>query len=1154
VTPCPACGFENPAAARFCGGCGRELDRFCPSCGAEALPGASFCANCGTPLAAEPPPEPGEERKIVTALFLDVVGFTSRSEELDPEDVRRLLAPFYARARDELERFGGTVEKIAGDAVMALFGAPVAHEDDPERAVRAAFAIHGLREAMNADKPGRNLNVRIGVNTGEVVVALSARPSEGEWMAAGDVMNTAARLQAAAPVNGILVGEATYRAARDAIEFVEAEPVAAKGKSEPVPVWIAVAPRALPRAETPDRDSPLVGRGEELGLLRDALARARRERRPQLVTLVGLPGIGKSRMLFELRAAVDESGDAVAWLQGRSLPYGDGITFWALAEMAKAYAGVMENDDASAAEAKLHVAASELLPDEGEARWVAGHLRPLVGLADQVRLGYARSEAFSAWRRFFEAIAERMPLVLAFEDLHWADDGLLDFVDHLLEWLVDVPLLVVATTRPELLERRPGWGGGKREAVTVSLSALSDGETAELVGALLERLVLPGEVQAQLVAQAGGNPLYAGEYVRMLVDRGLLIRGGDGARLQTGESLPLPETVQGIIAARLDALPVDQKLLLHDAAVVGDVFWVGALAAIGSRARPVAEETLRALERKELVRRERRSSIDGEHQYSFRHVLVRDVAYAQLARARRAQKHVLAGEWLESLAGRSEDQAELVAHHYLSGLEYARASSQDVSPFSGPAARALRDAGDRAAALNAHGTAARFYATALDLMAPADEARPDVLFRLGKARFHAQQAGAEELATAREALLERGERERAAEADVMLSGLLTGQGERGRAREHLQRAAALLEGCAPSRTRVYVLTSVARLLMLAGEGEQAFRTARQALALAESLGLDDLRAQALVNIGVARVTGGDPDGADDLASGIEVARAANSPELARAYRMFASARLLLGDLASASELYAEARGAADRFGDAFEKRWLAVARAMELHAGGSWDEAARVAGEFVAAAESGSPHYMEAVARRVRGHVRLARGDLAAAVDDADRGAEAARIARDPWFLNPLLSFRARALLAAGRAAEAGEVVDELFAGWRTPGRTLMLSYEVADLAVVLDELGRGDELLELAAGVSTRTLWLDAAEALVRGDAGEAADVYAEIGSRPDEADARMRHARRLIEDGDAVAAAQELARALAFWRDAGAPGYAAEAEALAAASPRVV
>ena len=1091
----------------------------------------------------------------MTALFLDVVGFTSRSEQLDPEDVRRLLAPFYARARAELERFGGTVEKIAGDAVMALFGAPVAHEDDPERAVRAAFAIRELLEAMNVDKPGRNLNVRMGVNTGEVVVAISAKPSEGESMAAGDVMNTAARLQSAAPVNGILVGEATYRAAHDAIEFHEAEPIAAKGKSEPVPVWLAVAPLAVPHGEQPDRDSPLVGRGEELTLLRDALARARRERVPQLVTLVGLPGIGKSRMLFELRTAVDESGDAVAWLQGRSLPYGDGITFWALAEMAKAYAGVMETDDAAAAEAKLNATATELLPDEGEARWVVGHLRPLVGLADHVRLGYERSEAFSAWRRFFEAVAERMPLVLAFEDLHWADDGLLDFVDHLLEWLVDVPLLVVGTTRPELLERRPGWGGGKREAVTVSLSALSDGETAELVGAMLERLVLPGEVQAQLVAQAGGNPLYAGEYVRMLVDRGLLIRGGDGgARLQTGESLPLPDTVQGIIASRLDALPVDQKQLLHDAAVVGDVFWVGALSAIGSRARAVVEETLRVLERKELVRRERRSSVEGELQYSFRHVLVRDVAYAQVARARRAQKHLLAGEWLESLSGRSEDQAELLAHHYLSGLDYARASSQDVSPFSGPAARALRDAGDRATALNAHGSAARFYATALDLMPSSDETRPDVLFRLGKARFHSQQAGAEELATAREALLERGERERAAEADVMLSALLTGQGERGRAREHLERAAALLEGCAPSRTRVYVLTSVARLLMLAGEGEQAFRTARQALALAESLGLDDLRAQALVNIGVARVTGGDPGGADDLALGIEVARAANSPEAARAYRMFASTRLLVGDLASASELYAEARRAAERFGEAFEKRWLAVARAMELLAGGSWAEAVRVADEFVAAAESGSPHYMEAMARRVRGHVRLAEGDLAAAVEDADRGVEAARIARDPWFLNPLLSFRARALLAAGRAAEAGDVVDELFAGWRRPGRTLLLSYEVADLAVVLDELGRGEELLELAAGVSTRTLWLDAAEAVVRDDPGGAAEVYAEIGSRPDEADARVRHARRLLEDGDVAAAGQELARALAFWRDAGATAYAAEAETLAAASPRVV
>ena len=419
---------------------------------------------CGAALEAEAPAA-REERKVVTVFFADLVGFTGRAEQLDPEDVRAMLSPYYARLRSEIERFGGTVEKFIGDAVMAVFGAPVAHEDDPERAVRAALAVRDAVQELNDDNPSLDLHVRIAVNTGEAVVALDARPSEGEGMVAGDVVNTAARLQTAAPVDGILVGETTYRATKRVVEYGDYQPVTAKGKSEPILVWEALGARARYGVDVAQRGgAELVGRRQELDLLLEALARVEREGTPQLVTLVGVPGMGKSRLVWELAEAVDASPDRfVFWRQGRSLPYGEGVAFWALAEMVKAQAGILETDSAEIAETKLIETVSDLLPDASEARWVETQLRRLVGVsAEDERGGDRRDESFAAWRRFFEALAERGPATLVFEDLHWADDNLLDFVDYLVDWATDSRLLVLGTARPELLERRPGWGGGSR--------------------------------------------------------------------------------------------------------------------------------------------------------------------------------------------------------------------------------------------------------------------------------------------------------------------------------------------------------------------------------------------------------------------------------------------------------------------------------------------------------------------------------------------------------------------------------------------------------------------------------------------------------------------------------------------------------------------
>src|SRR5580765_7673772 len=576
------------------------------------------------------------ERKAVTVLFADLVGFTARSESLDPEDVEAILRPYHERLRTELEQRGGTVEKFVGDAVMAVFGAPVAHEDDPERAVRAALAI---RDGIADDG---KLEVRIAVNTGEALVNIDARPELGEGMVAGDVVNTASRLQSAAPTNGILVGDTTFRATRHVIDYREHAAVDAKGKAEPVPVWEVAEAKARVGVEMGGPVTPLVGRVRERDLLVSTFDRVRREPSTQLVTIAGVPGIGKSRLVGELYNELEQEAELTNWRRGRSLPYGEGGALWAFAEMVKAHAGILESDDAAEAERKLAAGVASAVPAE-DVEWVEARLRPLVGLAGELGV---RDEGFAAWRRLVEAVAEQRPTVLVFEDLHWADDELLDFVDELVDWVENVPLLVLATARPEIFDRRPGWGGGKRNALTVSLAPLADSDTARLLAALLDKKLLPADQQQELLARAGGNPLYAEQFAHMFAERGEA--GGI-----------LPETVQGIITARLDSLPPDEKELLLDAAVLGKTFWRGALGGDDVEGR------LHSLQRKEFIRRERRSAVAGESEFAFAHLLIRDVAYAQLPRAGRAEKHVRAARWIDSLAGdRGADLAELRAHHY----------------------------------------------------------------------------------------------------------------------------------------------------------------------------------------------------------------------------------------------------------------------------------------------------------------------------------------------------------------------------------------------------------------------------------------------------------------------------------------------------------
>ncbi len=762
-----------------------------------------------------------EERKYVTVLFADLVDFTSQAERLDPEDVRALLSPYYARLRSELEHFGGTVEKFIGDAVMALFGAPTAHDDDPERAVRAALAI---RDWLVEDD---RLQVRIGVNTGEVLVTLAARPAEGEGMAAGDVINTAARLQAAAPPNGIFVGAGTHRATRKSVEYRSVDGIRAKGKENAVPAWEAVKARSQFGVDVPhEAKTELIGRDGELRLLADTLDRVRRERSAQLVTMVGVPGMGKSRLLYELSRLVDAVPELISWRQGRSLPYGEGVSFWALVEMVKAQAGILESDGAEVAEAKLVAMVAATLTEPGEAEWVRRHLNVLLGLGgDAVSAGGGRSETFAGWRRLFEALADERPLVAVFEDLHWADEGLLDFVDHLVDWAGNVPLLVVCSARPELFERRPGWGGGKPNAVTISLSPLSDSDTARLIGSLTGRAVVDAELQKQLLSRAGGNPLFAEQFVQMHAEQ--------------ADLASLPDSVQGIVSARLDALGPADKQLLQDAAVIGKVFWPSAVAALaGTVDRSTFDEPLHRLERKQFVRRERQSSIAGETQYAFLHVLLRDVAYGQIPRSVRAGKHASAARWIE-LLGRPDEYAEMLAHHYVSALQFARAAGQDTTVLARDARAAIVEAAERASAMNAPAAAVRFYREALALSPDGSpHHRADLLFGLAIATARAGEDEPDEVLTAGlAALLAVDERPRAAVIEAELSRLWWARGDGTRSAEHGASALDLVRGGAATAEKGIVLSTLARNLMLAGSLDGGAAAAQEALALSESLGL-----------------------------------------------------------------------------------------------------------------------------------------------------------------------------------------------------------------------------------------------------------------------------------------------------------------------------
>jgi class 3 adenylate cyclase/tetratricopeptide (TPR) repeat protein len=1102
----------------------------CTECGRENPVDARFCNGCAAPLAASVSVR--EERKIVTALFVDLVGFTARAERMDPEDVRTLQAPYWGQVRSELERHGGTVEKFIGDAVVALFGAPVAHEDDPERAVRAALSIRDW--ALEQE----DVHLRVAVATGEALVRLGARPLAGEGLASGDVVNTASRLQGVAPADGIVVDERTYRATSQVIDYREVAPVSVKGKTRAVPLWEVVDARSRFGVDVARHDqSPLVGRVRELELIQATLARVLEERAPQLLTIVGVPGIGKSRLLYELMEAIATDPTViVTWRQGRSLPYGDGVTFWALAEIVKAEAGILETDADDRVRDKLAQGVRRVVEEEPEAGWMERHLHPLLGLggSEAEVSGDVRGEVFAAWRRYFEALAGSRPLVLAFEDLHWADDGLLDFVDGLVEWVADVPLLVVATARPELLARRQSWGGGKANAATLSLSPLSEPETALLVRELLEQSGVAPEAGRTLVVRAEGNALYAEQYVRMFSERG------------PTEGLHMPETVHGIIAARLDSLSESEKTLLQNGAVFGKVFWDGAVLALNGFDAHDAARCLHGLDRKEFVQRSRRSSVAGVSEYTFRHVLFRDVAYSQIPRATRGEKHRLAAAWIESL-GRPDDHAEMLAHHYVKALDLTRLAGHETGEIESCARVSLRRAGDRALSVNAHEQAAAYFEQALALTPTHDKERSGVLLGYARALVGSGHADAlEALEHARSALHESGDLDGAAEVDSILASVWWYRGQQDRVEECLDRAVELVQNRPTSAAKARVLSTAARLRMVAFDFEHAIPLAQLAVVLAETLGLQELHADTLITLGTAKWnSSADPAGVADVEEGLRIALEINALAAAmRGYNNLATFDSAKGHYRSRRRLLEEAVRIGRQLGWRDHTRHIEAQLLWEMLHDGVWDDALRAADEFIAECEAGSPHRSESVARMLRAKVYFARDDAEKARAECERVLAFAR-EHDAHVFADAVADVMEAYAEGGLLDEARDLAEQILEQDREVARSSLVP-----LAWVADRIGLERTVLEsLLVDFPARwSFWRRVVELALAQRWQEVADIVSETGRRDFEAETRMRAGVALLAAGSPDEAGDQLRQALAFYQSVRATRFIHELERLLA------
>jgi class 3 adenylate cyclase/tetratricopeptide (TPR) repeat protein len=833
---CSGCGESTPTSGRFCIHCGRPMQLACPACGEPVVPGARFCMQCGTALeeaagaggpshAPAGKPVPVSERRLVSVLFADLVGFTTLSEHRDPEEVRDLLSSYFDRSRTLIERYGGTVEKFIGDAVMAVWGTPVAREDDPERAVRAALALTAMISGLGDEVGMSGLRLRAGVLTGSAAVE---RGAEGEGMVLGDTVNTASRLQAIAEPGTVLVDDVTRRASEAAIAYEDAGTHSVKGREQPVRAWTAL--RVVAGVGGARRgvglEAPFVGRRAELERVIAASDEVESSGRARLVAVLGEAGSGKSRLLWEYDKYMDGVEKVVRWHQGRCLSYGEGVGYWALAEMVRARAGIVEEEDPDSAREKLRAVVERYVGDERERRLVEPRLAHLLGL--EQRQASDRADLFSGWRLFFERLSDDAPVILAFEDLQWADSGLLDFIDYLLEWSADHPLFVLGFGRPELLATRPGWAGQ-----AIRLGPLPDDAMREALAGWVPGL--PEELTARIVRQAEGVPLYAVETVRMLLDRGLLEQRGARYAL-TGDvgELEVPETLHALAAARLDELSTSERSVLQDAAVFGQSFSPGGVAAVAERSPDEVKRVLEELVAKQVLGFNDDPLSAERGQYHFLGALLRTTAYGTLSRRDRKGRHLAVARHLQEAWGdEAPELAEVVAAHLLDAAN-ADPDAPDAPQIKTMACDTLADAGRRALSLALGAEAQRAFDRAAEL-AEDPATRATLLAQAGDAAMmNGDLDGSGERFEQAVALFEALDDHVSASRSLMRLARVRFIADRlDEAVELNRRAVAGLPDGSPEKASA--LGAMAASLSFRGQREEALRVVDEALAIAEPL-------------------------------------------------------------------------------------------------------------------------------------------------------------------------------------------------------------------------------------------------------------------------------------------------------------------------------
>jgi class 3 adenylate cyclase len=1141
---CASCGGQTPAGKRFCIHCGALIQQTCAVCAEPLMPGARFCAECGAPVAqAGPLPAAAlsahaaatvSERRLVTVLFADLVGFTMFSERRDPEEVRDLLSDYFERCRTLIERYGGTVEKFIGDAVMAVWGSPVAREDDAERAVRAALSMTQAVTRLGEEVGMPELRVRAGVLTGSAAVDVGA---ESEGMVLGDTVNTASRLQSLASPGTVLVDDVTRRASEAAIAYEDAGRHQVKGREQPVHAWTAlrVVAGAGGARRSAALEAPFVGRDRELQTIIDAGEASAGDTQARLVAVVGDAGSGKSRLLWEYYKYLDGIEQVRFYNHGRCLSYGEGVSYWALAEMIRSRAGIAEEEPPQTAREKLHEAVTTFVSDPRERRLVEPRLAHLLRLEE--RPDADRADLFSGWRLFFERMAATQPVILAFEDLQWADSGLLDFIDYLLEWSADSSIFVVALGRPELRQRRSGWN-------LVVLEPLP----LESVGSILEAVApgLPQELVEEITRRSEGIPLYVVETIRMLLDRGLLVQ--EGARyVVTGDvsDLDVPETLQALVASRLDGLSSTERSLLQDASVLGHSFTAAAAAALSARPEPEVVGVLDGLVSKQVLARDDDPRSPERGQYVFSQALLRTVAYGTLSRRARKARHVAAAQHLErTWPGEARDIAEVLASHYLEAIA-ADPDADDVVSLRASARHTLTEAGRAAASLALGPEAQRYLEHAAEL-ADGDLERAQLLEEAGRALVaHGEPQAAEERLRQAIELHDRGGTSLGGPAIIALAEVMLGTGRIDDARSLLDRFRSPDVAGAEPVTRAEGLAALAIVQIHGGQLDDGGSLIEEALAVLEAQRPWASLATALITRAVYLILSHRlEEGSGVLRHALRLAEEHDLPRVALRARFNLAAISIEGARLNEAveDVFAGLVLARER-GDRGRERQLLGQQIAPLVTLGRWEEAsisgaALLDGELDLDAMSAAA-YMTPVA--------VARGDdqlLARCLELADLRRESKSV--DQRSCAALVY--ARTACERGDGPEVQRLVNELLTQPTLPGEFLdeacALSVEAAiataDERAMSERLehldgispARNNSLLRASAARARAGLaHLRGDEELAARAAAEANALLRQVGARPRLAQALLEHARRSGDDGALAEARTIYSQLGAVW-----------------------